>query len=92
MKNTEKLLTAALKKRFPKMWIKPLSEWDGYGDNSVQGVWTGEGSYDEDGFSIFNYYGEPWQIHPDVEAICDEFDVYCEWNDPGTIHIYCGCG
>jgi hypothetical protein len=71
----------ALKKMFPKSFIRDGKEWDGRSGF----IWTGFG---EDGTSNYQRSGWPDEHHPKLKAYMDKHGLYGEWNDPGTLMIY----
>lgn len=83
-------LMSILTKKFPKMWMKESEEFGA----PRNGIWTGEGSYDNDGCEMFNYYANPTStlydmgINKELVDILDEHGWFAEWYDSGTVLIY----
>lgn len=88
------LLMKKLATVFPKMWMRPGEE---FSINYKGTIWTGEGSYDNEGSSLFDRYvynEDPHEvlytmgIRNTLRTILDEAGWYCEWYDAGTVFIF----
>lgn len=90
---TRSQLKKILAKVYPKMWIKDSEDFNG----KKGSIWTGEGSYDNEGNSLFDYHAGGWDIQEklyvlgirkSLHNLLDGHGWYCEWLDGGTVFIY----
>ena len=88
------LLMKKLQTVFPKMWMKLGEEFDG---NHKGTIWTGEGSEDTEGMSLFDYYAydmDPQErfytmgVRNTLQTILSDAGWYAEFYDGGTVFIF----
>ncbi len=86
-------LMSTLKKMFPEAWFKPGEYFDN--DESENSIWTGEGSYANNGMELFNYYAEDPEektyimgVYKPLYNFLDSVGYYAEAYDAGTYFIY----
>lgn len=86
-------LMSTLKKMFPKAWFKPGEDFRN-DDSENSTIWTGEGSYTNDGKDLFNYYSEDYEektyvmgVYKPLYNFLKSVGYYTEANDPGTYFI-----
>jgi hypothetical protein len=85
-------LMAVLKQKFPKAWFKPGEDFGS--DYSENSIWTGEGSYANNGMELFNDYaeGEGYEmgVYKPLNDLVESLGYYFEPYDSGTFFIIPG--
>jgi len=86
-------LMNALEKMYPKAWFKDGEDFRNDGSNNS--IWTGEGSYANNGMELFNYYSEDYEeknyimgVYKPLHNFLKSVGYFAEPNDPGTYLIY----
>jgi len=86
-------LMNALEKMYPKAWFKDGEDFRNDGSNNS--IWTGEGSYANNGMELFNYYSEDYEeknyimgVYKPLHNFLKSVGYFAESNDPGTYLIY----
>ena len=86
-------LMSMLKKNYPKAWFKP---GEGFGsDYSENTIWTGEGSYANDGMKLFDPYSDDYEnyeleVYKPFNDFVESMGYYVEPYDTGTFFILPG--
>lgn len=82
-----------LKKKYPKAWFKPGEDFGS--DYSKDTIWTGEGSYANDGMKLFDPYTDDYEnyeleVYKPFNDFIEEMGYYVESYDTGTFFILPG--
>jgi hypothetical protein len=85
MKNQNDMIEL-LKKEFPKMWLKPSED---FSREFEGGIWTGEGSIDNDGLPMFDYWSHEESIYEmgvrkTLLSLLEKHGWWAECYDAGT--------
>ena len=76
-----------LNAKFPSIAAVSTVEWDGR--EEYPGIWfRQEGETGADDIPYFDYYNSNQQVHPEVQKVLEELDLFAEPNDPGTWMAY----
>lgn len=78
-----------LKRKFPDMWMK---DGEDFSSSNAGSIWTGEGSFDNDGIPLFdNFATSPLYelgVHKDLVRVLDKHGWFAEFHDGGTVFIW----
>lgn len=83
-------LLTLLKNKYPKAWFKPGEDFSS--DYSENTIWTGEGSYSNDGNLLFNPYSDDYKkyvldVYKPFNDFIESLGYYIEPYDAGTYFI-----
>lgn len=86
-------LMSMLKKNYPKAWFKPGEEFSS--DYSENTIWSGEGSYSNDGMKLFDPYSDDYEsyeleVYKPFNDFIESMGYYVEPYDTGTFFILPG--
>jgi hypothetical protein len=82
-----------LKEKYPKAWFKPGEDFGS--DYSEDTIWTGEGSYSNDGMKLFDPYTDDYEnyeleVYKPFNDFIESMGYYAESYDAGTFFILPG--
>lgn len=82
-----------LKSEYPKAWFKPGEEFSS--DYSENTIWSGEGSYANDGMKLFDPYSDDYEsyeleVYKPFNDFIESMGYYVEPYDTGTFFILPG--
>ena len=82
-----------LKSEYPKAWFKPGEEFSS--DYSENTIWSGEGSYANDGMKLFDPYSDDYEsyeleVYKPFNDFIKSMGYYVESYDAGTFFIIPG--